>query len=135
LHVQLKLPSNTPGYPFILYQLLKERQPHESVEHKSMPTWNEHLAYLATEPHKHLYFIHDSMVTVGVVYITKRDEVGVFLFKDYRGRGYGPKAVNLLLKKHNERPLYANINPSNTRSLKLFSKSGFKEYNRVYKLI
>lgn len=114
----------SPDAPTYLYALLTEREAHINISHRQMPTAEQHLAFVRSKPYRAWYLCHVKRRVVGAVYLTKHDEVGVFIFREHRGKGHGARAVKALLKKHPGR-LLANINPENTASLALFKALGF----------
>lgn len=115
----------------MLYELLAEREPHESITHRAMPTFDQHLAFLASNPYKLLFLIVDNAGQyVGSCYVTHKSEIGVFVFKAHRGNGYARFAVQELMRLHPE-PLIANIAPTNEASMRLFQSLGFMHRQNV----
>src|SRR5947209_13937485 len=55
-----------------LYQLLQERTPEQSISHKEMPSWDEHVAYIAKRPVPHWYLIEAGGPWVGSIYLSRR---------------------------------------------------------------
>jgi RimJ/RimL family protein N-acetyltransferase len=114
-----------PEAPALLYQLLKERDSSVNVNCAGVPAWSDHLGFIASRPYPHWYLIREAGWFVGATYLTKHDEIGIFILKEFQGRGYGKRAVQLLTQIH-ERPRYlANINPANSRSRAMFEGMGF----------
>lgn len=118
----------------LLWQLLEEREPHQNISHRQMPTADEHHAFMASRPYAAWYMIEAvvdvidavAVITenVGAVYLTRNREIGVGILKQYRGSGYGAHAVRAVMARHPGHFL-ANINPNNEASLTLFRKLGF----------
>lgn len=110
-----------------LYALLLEREAHQNISHKAMPTVEEHLAFVRSNPYAEWCLITDENVTifVGAVYLTRNSEIGVFIFKDCRGHGYGKMAVQIMIERHKGKRLLANIAPGNEASRAMFEKLGF----------
>jgi RimJ/RimL family protein N-acetyltransferase len=108
----------------LLWRLLMEREPYQSISHKGMPSLTGHLAFVRSKPYPHWYLI-DCGELVGAVYLTKMREVGVGILKAFRGNGYGKYSVTQLLEKH-PGPVLANINPQNLPSIKMFLDLGFQ---------
>jgi RimJ/RimL family protein N-acetyltransferase len=118
-----------------LYDLLAERTPEQSISHKRMPTWEEHCAFVASEPYEAWYVgVHETGVILGAVYLTRANEVGVAIRSDFRGRDHGILAVYHLMRKHGPRRYLANINPANGVSAAMFRKLGFKLVQHTYAL-
>lgn len=116
--------DDTLPHAVLLWQLLSERQPEQSISHKSMPTATQHAAFIRSKPYLHWYVI-DVEGLVGACYITKDQEIGIGILNEHKRKGYGKAAVQELMAKHPGK-LLANINPANSPSLSLFSAMGFK---------
>lgn len=108
----------------LLYQLLQERKPEESISHKEMPTWEEHCTFVMSQPYLGWYLAWVNDKVVGACYLTHQREIGVSILLSERGHGYGVDAVQCLIAKFPGRFL-ANINPANSASLMMFRKLGF----------
>jgi RimJ/RimL family protein N-acetyltransferase len=108
----------------ILYDLLKERTPEMSISHQSMPTFEEHTAFVRSTPYFYWALINVDGDYVGSVYISKTREIGVFVFEKRRGKGYGEQAVRELMQRWPGKFL-ANIAPTNPASRRFFEKLGF----------
>lgn len=120
--------------PQILYRLLAEREPHQNISHKRMPSPAEHMAFYLSKPYEAWYLMRDEFTLyVGACYLTRQQEVGVFVVKDLRGQGYGAQALAELQRLHPGR-LLANINPQNEASLAFFAKHGFRKIQETYEL-
>lgn len=116
----------------ILYRLLDERSIEESISHKAMPSWEDHVRFVESKPYQAWYLIVDDKQTVGACYLTKQDEIGVAVFKEHRGKGYGPWAIEALMLKHGKRRYLANIAPTNYRSQGMFRRLGFNHIQNTY---
>lgn len=113
----------------VLYKLLAEREPHQSISHKEMPTFEDHCAFVLRRPYQAWYLIDHAFPAwpssiCGAVYLTKQREIGIGILKDKRGNGYALDAVSELMRLHPGR-FVANINPANEPSIRLFQKLGF----------
>lgn len=117
----------------VLYDLLKERTKEQSISHKAMPTFEEHVTFIRSKPYSYWYFIINDYDIVGSIYLTEAREVGVFIFKDFHGNGYGPMAIEKLREMHPGR-LLANVNPQNEASRNMFRKMGAKLIQVTYEL-
>ncbi len=134
-----KVPEAAP----LLYELLLERDPSVNISHKKMPTWRDHLAFFDSKPYRKWYLAQVDGTTVGACYLTKQNEIGIQLFRQHQGKGYGLEAVNALITQH--KPLkaipgkragrfIANINPANEKSKRLFQKLGFVHIQETFAL-
>ncbi len=123
--------------PPILYRLLGTRPKRANISHQKMPSFAQHLAFLKRKPYKAWYLLRaSSLGFVGSVYLSKSDEIGIFLFKEYQGKGFGREAAGLLMAKHrNIKRFIANINPKNKRSILFFKEMGFVHIQNTYELV
>jgi len=116
--------DDTVTHAVLLWQLLSERQPEQSIAHRGMPTVRQHAAFIRSQPYRCWYVIEDGGNLVGACYVTKHDEIGVGILNEFKRHGYGKAAVRELMQRHPGR-LLANINPANAPSLSLFRSLGF----------
>lgn len=144
-----------------LYELMRERQaePEVNISNSGLPTFEHHRAFWTRRPYRAAYLIEFAAETpeqarsaggfiapvwVGYVSATNRNEIDIVLLKDHRGRGIGPEAVREFTRRH--QPLQAqagerrghwlaNINPANERSIKTFTKLGFRKIQETFQLI
>jgi len=115
-----------------LYHMLGQRNTWENISHKAMPSYDDHVKFYASRPYKGWYAIregdeHDSCAYIGSVYVSKWDEIGIFLLTGYKHKGYGKRVVSEMIpKKHRGVPtFYANISPNNSASLAFFANLGY----------
>lgn len=122
----------------ILYQLLHEREPHESISHNGMPTWQQHHDFIKKSPYKKWFIIREEIdgkdISVGSIYVTYRNEIGIAIFKKYREKGFASAAINSIITMFPGEKLLANINPLNKKSINLFEKLGFTQLQVTYEL-
>lgn len=118
----------------ILYSLLEERTPQQSISHKGMPTWDEHKAFVESRPYIAWYFIIDEMYSEvrGACYLSKDNEIGIFIFEAHHGEGYGKAAIKALMEKYPNVEFKANINPNNEASKKFFESLGFEHITTMH---
>lgn len=117
----------------ILYDLLSERIPSQSISHTRMPSMGAHKAFVRSRPYRAWYLVFDDDTCVGSVYLSKDREIGVFIFNAHQRKGHGKRALELLMEQWPGRFL-ANINPLNTGSIRLFQSLGFKHLQNTYEL-
>ena len=120
-----------PGSIGILYDLLAEREPWQSISHKEMPTVNQHAAFLESMPYMGWWLIDIGEFFAGACYITKQREIGVHIFSSCRGCGYGSAAVREVMQRFPGRVL-ANISPQNSESEAMFERLGFSHIQNTY---
>jgi RimJ/RimL family protein N-acetyltransferase len=114
-----------PGSNDVLYDLLREREPHESISHRSMPTWRQHCRFVDSRPYLDWRIVVHEGLPRGAVYLTKQRELGVGILKEHRGHKFASRALSKLMEMHAGGHFLANINPANQASIALFLKLGF----------
>src|SRR5277367_6681791 len=110
-----------------LYELLAQRDPITNISHRGMPTFEQHQRFVQSKPYKYWYLVTISDgECVGSVYISKDNEIGIFIAKDHQRKGYGRHAVQWIMESHPQERFLANINPENQASLAAFRAMGFR---------
>lgn len=122
----------------ILYELMGERESHQNISHKEMPTMDEHVQFVDSDPYKAWFLIEVPATeliheVVGSIYLTHQNEIGIQLFKQYIGKGYGAEAVNMLMDAF-EGPFLMNISPENSDSIRFFEGLGGRHIQNTYKI-
>jgi len=115
----------------VLYELLEERTPDQSISHKETPTFEEHEFFVNSNPYLVWYFIEHDKVIMGSIYLTNNREIGIFIFKKHKSKGFGKVAVEALMEKHPGKFL-ANIAPTNKESIQFFEGLDFKLIQKTY---
>ena len=118
-----------------LFEMLSQRNPNENISHKKMPTFDEHVKFVMSKPYSRWYIIYDNNEKVGSIYLSKQDEIGIFIKKNMQQKGIGQEAMHLLMTENPRKRYLANINPKNTKSIKFFKKNNFKLIQYTYELI
>lgn len=123
-----------------LYDLLKERPDYANISHKKMPTYEEHCAFVKSNPYKHWFLVLNFELTdinlcfvIATVYITKQNEIGIAVKKEYQRKGYATEILVKLINENKDGELFANIAPGNIGSQRLFEKLGFKHIQNTYR--
>ena len=119
--------------PF-LYDVLNERDPRVNISHKKMPSFAQHVKFVLSKPYSKWYVIAKSEQDIGSIYLTKDNEIGIFIKKDDQGRGIGVKALKLLMEKNPRSRYLANVNPKNKKSIQFFKNNGFNLIQHTYEL-
>ena len=122
----ISLKSVTNSDIKFLFDLLKERNPRVNISHKKMPTYNQHRKFIKSKPYSKWYIILKSKQKIGSIYLSKNDEIGIFLSKKFQGKNVGNFALNELMKKNPRKRFLANVSPKNKKSMEFFKKNGFK---------
>tara|TARA_B100000745_G_scaffold121294_1_gene78583 strand:+ start:508 stop:1002 length:495 start_codon:yes stop_codon:yes gene_type:complete len=133
-----------------LFDLLEERDVSANISHKKMPSYNSHVQFIKSEPYKKWYIIYvrhylsslkDPLEyrydkeKVGSIYLSKNDEIGIFISKKFHGKNIGKYALNDLMAKDTRIKRYlANVNPKNKKSIAFFKKNGFELLQHTFEL-
>ena len=117
-----------------LYNLLKERNPQSNISHKKMPSYNQHIKFVNSHPYTKWYIIEKGDVEVGSVYLSKQNEIGIFLKKKFQNQGIGDEALDLIIKRNPRKRYLANINPKNKKSISFFKKNKFRLIQYTFEL-
>lgn len=118
-----------------LFMMLKERKPEVNISHKKMPTYRLHIKFIKSKPYSKWYIIEYRGHKVGNIYLSKHNEVGIFIKNEWQGNSIGQKALYLLIEKNPRSRYLANVNPKNTKSIRFFKKNGFRLLQHTYELI
>lgn len=110
----------------LLYLLLSERSPSESISHKIMPSMPEHTRFVRSRPYKEWWLICIGEDPVGAIYLSNHNEIGIGVLRRFRRKGYGQAAIREIMTRHAGERLLANINPENHQSIHIFKKLGFR---------
>ena len=115
-----------------LYGLLKQREGRVNISHHSIPTLTEHRDYIKNNTYQSWDIIWVDNIRIGNIYLTNRDEIGIFLDKKFQSKGYGGIAINEFMKKNGKKRYLANISPTNYKSIQFFGKHGFIHIQNTY---
>lgn len=118
----------------VLHDLLLERDPQANISHVEMPTWEQHCAFIASRPYKEWHLIEAGGEVVGACYVSKQNEIGIFIFRQHQGNGYGSAAVRQILAAHPGERMLANVAPLNERSRAMFERLGFRHVQNTFAL-
>jgi len=117
-----------------LYDLLKQRDSNVSISHKKMPTYEQHVKFVMSKPYSKWYIIQKDDQSIGSIYLSKQNEIGIFLIKTMRGKKIGQMALEMIMQKHPKQRFLANINPMNKKSIDFFTQNHFKLIQYTYEL-
>tara|TARA_B100001540_G_C15781041_1_gene631059 strand:+ start:409 stop:810 length:402 start_codon:yes stop_codon:yes gene_type:complete len=115
-----------------LFNLLKQREGSVNISHKSLPTWEEHLNFIKNYDYPAWDIIIVNDKKIGNIYLTTRDEIGIFIDKEFQNCGYGSDALIAFMKKNGKKRYLANINPTNYKSIQFFGRHGFNHFQNTY---
>ena len=132
MHNNMKKSANITLSPIsksdieFLYELLNERNSKINISHKKMPAYDEHVNFVKSKPYSKWYIIFKSEQKVGSIYLSKNNEIGIFLSKKFQGKNIGNFALNELMKQNPRKRFLANVNPKNKKSILFFKNNDFK---------
>jgi len=115
-----------------LYSLLKERDPNANISHKKMPTYSEHVKFVKSKLYTKWCVIEYNKQKAGSIYLSKNDEIGIFLKKQFQGKNIGQESLELFMRMNPRKRYLANVNPKNVISQKFFKKNCFKLIQYTY---
>ena len=132
LFIKLKL-VNKSDIRF-LYNQLKERDPMINISHKKMPTYAEHSQFVLSKPYSKWYIIIYKNKKIGNTYLTKTNEIGIFILKSTKINGIGRIVLEEIMKMNPRSRYLANVSPKNDKCSNFFKKNGFKLIQYTYEL-
>ena len=132
ISINLKLVSEKDHR--FLFELLKERESSTNISHRKMPTFNEHVNFVLSKPYSKWYIIYYGKNKCGSIYLSKQNEVGIFIKKSFVRKGIATDAMKLLIEHNPREGFLANINPKNKKSIEFFKKNKFKILQHTYEL-
>lgn len=117
-----------------LYRHLKERDLRANISHKKMPTYSEHVKFVLSRPYSKWYVVIHNNRKIGTIYLTKQNEIGIFIKKNLQDKGLGQQTLELLMQKNPRKRFLANVSPKNKKSIHFFTRNGFKLIQYTYEL-
>ena len=130
--ISLRTINNTDTQ--FLFELLKQRDHHTNISHKKMPTFAEHQKFVKSNPYSKWYIILRLKERIGSIYLSKNDEIGIFISKDFQGTNIGKTVLAEIIKRNPRKHYLANVNPKNKKSIKFFKNNKFKLIQCTFEL-
>ena len=118
-----------------LYELLKNRDPITNISHKNMPSHSTHLKFIKSNPYSKWYIIQIGRKKIGSIYLSKDNEIGIFLKNDFQSKGVGRIALKQMMSQNPRQRYLANISPKNKKSIQFFKQNKFKLIQYTYELM
>ena len=131
----IKLKQVTKNDALFLYDLLKNKDPNANISHKKMPSYDEHVEFVMSKPYTNWYIIEYDKKNVGTIYLSKQDEIGISINKDYEYDQIVKSALELLMKLNQRKRYLANTSSKDVRSQEFLLKNGFTGLEYVYEMI
>lgn len=133
LHIKFKIITKSDVR--FLYDLLLERDLIANISHKKMPTYDEHVKFVKSKPYAKWYIVYHNNDKIGSAYLTRQNEIGIFLKKEAHGKGIGSAVLETIMEKNGPGRYLANISPRNKKSIKFFKKHGFELIQHTYEFV
>ena len=133
--LEIKLKNITKNDFRFLFELLSERNPISNISHKKMPTYEEHVKFVTSKPYLRWYIAYFNGKKSGSVYLTKQNEIGIFVKNELQGKGIGSRILELIIEKNGPGRYLANISPKNKKSIEFFKNHEFRLIQYTYELI
>jgi RimJ/RimL family protein N-acetyltransferase len=131
----LKLTEITNSDHKFLYSLLKERGDSVNISHKKMPSYLEHVKFVLSKPYSKWYIVKLHNKKIGSAYLSKQNEIGIFLKKEFQGKNIGQVVLKKFIEENPRKRFLANINPKNKKSINFFKKNNFVLIQFTYEYI
>ena len=109
-----------------LYKLLRNRNPKTNISHQKMPSFSEHIKFVKLKPYSKWYIIFHHQKKIGSIYLSKQNEIGMFLSKGIISHKIKKTAMEQLMKKNPRNRFIANCSPNNKDCIRFFMKNSFK---------
>ena len=117
-----------------LYKLLESRNPNQNISHKKMPTLSQHKKFVLSKPYSKWYIIYQNSVKIGSIYLSKQNEIGMFILKEYKKSNMDFKPIQLLMNKNPRKRYLANVSIKNKKSMKFFKEHKFQLIQHTFEL-
>ena len=129
------LRSVKKGDYIFLFELLKEREENENISHKNTPSFSKHQKFVSSKPYSKWYVIYFNQSKVGSIYLSKQDEIGIHIKKEFPSKKIRLRALKILIEKNPRKRYLANVNPKNTNLTKFYKKHNFHLIQHTFELI
>jgi len=130
----IKLKPVTKNDALFLYDLLKARNPIANISHKKIPSYNEHVNFILSNPYAVWYIIEYEGKNIGSIYLSKQDEIGISLFDNLLYDKIGKNIIKFLMKNNPRKRYLAKISPRNKKLQNFFVNNGFTGLEYTYEI-
>ena len=134
INSEIKLTLVSKSDAQFLYGLLKERESNVNISHKKMPTYAQHIKFIESRPYSKWYVIILNNQKIGSAYLSKQNEIGIFITKNKQRKKLGTSVLDMIIKKNHRKRYLANVNPKNKKSISFFKKNGFELIQHTFEL-
>ena len=130
----MKLKLVTENDALFLYELLKTRDSLANISHKKMPSYDEHVNFILSNPYAIWYIIEYEGKKIGFVYLSKHDEIGISLVDNSLYDKIGKSIIKLLIKNNPRKHYLAKVSPRNKKLQNFFVNNGFTGLEYTYEI-
>ena len=134
INSSIKLKPVTKNDALFLYNLLKTRDPLANISHKKMPSYDEHVNFILSNPYPIWYIIEYEGKKIGSVYLSKQDEIGISLVDNSLYDKIGKSIIKLLFKNNPRKRYFAKTSPQNKKLQNFFVNNGFTGLEYTYEM-
>ena len=134
INSSIKLKPVTKNDVLFLYDLLKIRDPLANISHKKMPSYDEHVNFILSNPYPIWYIIEYEGKKIGSVYLSKQDEIGISLVDNSLYDKIGKSVIKLLIKNNPRKRYLAKVSPQNKKLQNFFVNNGFIGLEYTYEV-
>ena len=100
INSSIKLKAVTKNDALFLYDLLKNRDPLANISHKKMPSYDEHVSFILSNPYTMWYIIEYEGKKTGSIYLSKQDEIGISFVDNSLYDKIGKSIIKLFIKNN-----------------------------------
>ncbi len=130
----IKLKPVTKNDALFLYELLKTKDPIANISHKKMPSYDEHVNFILSNPYAIWYIIEYEGKKIGSVYLSKHDEIGISLVDNSLYDKIGKSIIKLLIKNNPRKHYLAKVSPRNKKLQNFFVNNDFTGLEYTYEI-
>ena len=130
----IKLKPVTKNDALFLYELLKTKDPIANISHKKMPSYDEHVNFILSNPYAIWYIIEYEGKKIGSVYLSKHDEIGISLIDNSLYDKIGKSIIKLLIKNNPRKHYLAKVSPRNKKLQNFFVNNDFTGLEYTYEI-
>jgi len=134
INSNIKLKPVTKNDALFLYELLKTKDPIANISHKKMPSYDEHVNFILSNPYAIWYIIEYEGKKIGSVYLSKHDEIGISLVDNSLYDKIGKSIIKLLIKNNPRKRYLAKVSPRNKKLQNFFVNNGFTGLEYTYEI-
>jgi hypothetical protein len=99
-----------------------------------MPSYDEHVNFILSNPYAIWYIIEYEGKKIGSVYLSKHDEIGISLVDNSLYDKTGKSIIKLLIKNNPRKRYLAKVSPRNKKLQNFFVNNGFTGLEYTYEI-